>query len=487
MNMNSKWSDFKSIRFKLWRYFLGFFVFLILIIWVLQIFFLEIYYENMKVKETEKIAGKLVDDFRKSGYSIDSLKKEISSIMRKSDVVARVETGLGKNVWTSRCSEWHGDYVVTDQAQKLRTRLLTSEHGAISLITPEYNDTRVLSYGCFLHKETGPGEDIDLKNSYVLYLFAPLYPVKSTISILRVQLIYISIIAGILAVMVALYLSNYISKPILQVADKAKKMADGRYDVRFKESNFAELQELTNTLNTAAIELEKTEQYRKDLMANISHDLRTPLTMIRSYAEMIHDISGKDETKRNEHLHVIMEEAERLNLLVNDMLSLSRMQQGHMILNRSNFDLRRVVETLLPAYEILSKNEGYKFIYNKGEPLFVNADEFRMKRVISNLINNAVKYCGEDKVIVIDLYRNGMKAHFSVKDNGVGIPKDEITQIWNRYYKSSAHHVRYTGGTGLGLAIVKEILSLHEADFGVKSILNKGSDFWFELELTGNK
>ena len=222
--------------------------------------------------------------------------------------------------------------------------------------------------------------------------------------------------------------------------------------------------------------------YQKDLIANVSHDLKTPLTMIKSYAEMIRDLSGDNKEKRETHLSVIMDEADRLNVLVDDMLVMSRMQQQKIALEKSDFDIDELVRTQLNSYDILSDQEGYKFKYESPGPIIVNGDEAKIHQVISNLINNAVKYCGSDKEIIVNLNRNAKKVLFEVTDDGRGIAPDEINHVWERYYKSSTHHVRPTEGTGLGLSIVKEILTLHRADYGVDSKLGRGTTFWFELK-----
>ena len=259
-------------------------------------------------------------------------------------------------------------------------------------------------------------------------------------------------------------------------------MGRGNYGVQFKGGHYTEITELAETLTEASQELEKSDMYQKDLIANVSHDLKTPLTMIKSYAEMIRDLSGDNKEKRETHLSVIMDEADRLNVLVDDMLVMSRMQQQKIALEKSDFDIDELVRTQLNSYDILSDQEGYKFKYESPGPIIVNGDEAKIHQVISNLINNAVKYCGSDKEIIVNLNRNAKKVLFEVTDHGQGIAPDEINHVWERYYKSSTHHVRPTEGTGLGLSIVKEILTLHRADYGVDSKLGRGTTFWFELK-----
>jgi signal transduction histidine kinase len=264
-------------------------------------------------------------------------------------------------------------------------------------------------------------------------------------------------------------------------------MGRGHYGIRFEGGHYTEITDLADTLTHASQELEKTDMYQKDLIANVSHDLRTPLTMIQSYAEMIRDLSGNIPEKREAHLNVIIEETHRLNTLVTDMLNLSRMQNRSIQLEREDFDIYETAKSLLASYDLLCEQEGYKIQFNAMAPLWVNGDEARIKQVLSNLINNAVKFCGEDKEIIINLKRIGRKVRCEVIDHGKGIAPDEINHVWERYYKSSTHHVRPTDGTGLGLSIVKEILTLHKANYGVSSKLGKGSIFWFEMELVKAK
>lgn len=480
--------DVKGLRFRLILYFIIFTSLVVAMIWFLQIFFLGNYYESMKLSESTTIAADLRQEYEESDTIFD-LKDTINEVTRDSDSFIRVETGDGILLLVTEYNNYRLPQVYSLQAGRMRYDLINSNQESISRIWSDKDSGKTLMYVTFLHKELNDGGSIDERNSTVLFMFSPLYPVKSTVTILRRQLIYVSLIAVILALLVSLVLSAHISKPIKNITQSAKEMGEGNYAVKFKGGSYTEIKELASTLTTTAEELERTDNYQKDLIANVSHDLKTPLTMIRSYAEMIRDISGNDPEKREKHLEVIIEESERLNTLVNDMLNVSRMQQRKITLSPSEFDLGALTAKLLESYDILSEQEGYTFYYEiPEEPFIVNADEEKIKQVISNLINNAVKYCGEDKVIMIEVARSGRSnVRCDVKDNGPGIPADEINHVWERYYKSSAHHVRLTDGSGLGLAIVREILQLHKAEYGVESKEGEGSDFWFELPLVNTK
>ncbi len=203
--------------------------------------------------------------------------------------------------------------------------------------------------------------------------------------------------------------------------------------------------------------------------------------MIKSYAEMIKDISGNNPQKRDEHLQVIIDEADRLNGLVNDLLTISRMQSGKMTLHRHDFNITEAAQMILNTYRIMEEEEGYTFHLNAPANFIVNGDEDKIKQVISNLFTNAIKFCGEDKTVVITLKKRGRFVVCRVEDHGVGIAAEELDHVWDRYYKASSNMVRATEGSGLGLSIVKEILTLHKVNYGVESTLGSGTTFWFEL------
>ena len=243
-----------------------------------------------------------------------------------------------------------------------------------------------------------------------------------------------------------------------------------------------EIDELANTLNHVEKDLSRIDELRRDLMANVSHDLKTPLTMIRAYAEMVRDISYKDKDKMNKDLNVIIEETERLNVLVNDILDLSKMQADADTLTIEEFDLCEVIHEVMKRYDIFKTTEDYEFIVKLPEKAIVKADRSKIMQVIYNLVNNAINYTGDDKKVYITLTESKKEYLFEVKDTGKGIKKEEIPYIWDKYYKKDKKHQRNVVSTGIGLSIVKEVLSKHKFDYGVKSIAKKGTTFYFKIK-----
>ncbi|HPR23576.1 MAG TPA: ATP-binding protein [Bacillota bacterium] len=460
--------DYKSIKARVWVYFLCFTVIVLMLVWFLQILFINNYYEEMKVRETKRIASNITSDY--TDGNINDIVSEVEKLSENDDMFIRIESLKSGIVFSPSVD----DRGYENEIETVKGKLITSGKNNISIIiSSPYNSRNVLVYAGFLD----PAEE------NILYVFSPLYPVKSTVSILQNQLVYITIIALILATVIAYILSIRITKPIRSIIRSAGKLSAGQYGITFRtEKTYSEIKDLANSLNKASYELEKSINLQKDLMANVSHDLRTPLTMIKSYAEMIRDLSGNDPKKRDQHLKVIIEEADRLNALVGDMLTLSAMQSGKISLSKSIFNIKEAAENVLLPYRLLEEKEGYRIKFICRQNIYVNGDLERMKQVISNLLTNAVKYCGADKTITLSIKRTGKKMRCEVKDNGMGIKPEELPHIWERYYKASSNHVRATTGSGLGLSIVKEILSLHRADFGANSKPGHGSSFWFELD-----
>ncbi len=314
------------------------------------------------------------------------------------------------------------------------------------------------------------------------YFSVSIEPLDSATHLLRKQLSLISILVMALSVLVSFYLSKNIAKPIEKMSEKALSMTNGDYHVTFQSNtDIKEIQNLENSLDEMSQEFLKTEELRRDLMANVSHDLKTPLTMIKAYAEMVRDLTYKDKKKRTENLNVIISESERLNALVDDILTLSSMQSETIPLENQVFSLNDMILSILERYQVLLKEEGYQFLYEAKEVL-VLADRKRTEQVIYNLLNNAINYTGDDKIVKIRVTEKETTVLVEIEDTGEGIPPSELKNIWNKYYHSSKKHKRNKVGTGLGLAIVKNILEGYQLPYGVKSLPQQGTIFYFELK-----
>lgn len=307
-----------------------------------------------------------------------------------------------------------------------------------------------------------------------------LTPVNATVDTLSAIFGIIAVVMIIISLMLAFAVSVYITKPIAKINDSAKLLSKGDYSVKFTGGGYKEIAQLNDTLNFTAAELSRVENLRKELIANVSHDLRTPLTMIVGYAEVMRDIPGENNP---ENVQVIIDEAERLSSLVNDLLDNSRLQSGRMPFKKTPYDLTESIRSIVERYDKMAAKDGFEIRFESdGADICIDADEDRISQVICNLINNAINYSGENKSVTVRLQAKGRYARVEVEDTGIGISKEDLPYIWDRYYKVDKTHKRAQVGTGLGLSIVKSLLELHNARYGVTSTVGVGSVFWFEIE-----
>jgi signal transduction histidine kinase len=462
--------DIKGLKFKLWGYFVLFAAAIMLALWLLQIVFLKTYYQSMKTSEIKKIGDSIIAEYGKSDFQDTILKYSYNNGI----VVQTFDQNGNPQVSSNMFGNMDPPHTDPQTLSTLIDKLSQSKDGKTSYITTDSRvNGQILVYGAVLaNTSNGP---------LYLYINSQIAPIDSTTAVLQNQLVIVMIISLLLSFLISLLIASKLSRPITKMTQTAAELASGNYSVYFQTGDYSEINQLAATMNYATTELSKTDELRKELIANISHDLRTPLTMVKMYAELIRDVSGENPEKRYAHTQVIIEESDRLSTLITDMLDLSKLQSGTAQMNLKEFDLGEKSKTILNRFHALTERHGYVFKINCEPDTMVSADEQKIEQVIYNLVGNAVNYTGEDKTVAINVKKSGSKTRFEVTDSGKGIPEEEQEQIWERYYKAKETHKRAVVGTGLGLSIVKGILEGHHVAYGVESTLGKGSTFWFEL------
>ncbi|MBQ8352780.1 MAG: HAMP domain-containing histidine kinase [Clostridia bacterium] len=332
--------------------------------------------------------------------------------------------------------------------------------------------------GGYVYGSVLPAYDASGRSTY-LYTFESVEFVRAVEDTMNVRMLWTAVFVFILSFAVSSAISGALIRPLDEISVKAKRLAKGDFDVDFSgEDYFEEMEALSASLNFAKDELSKTDRMQKELIANVSHDFKTPLTMIKAYAEMIIEVAGDDKAKREKSARVIMEEADRLASLVSDVLDLSKIRSGIQALEMQTFDLSAYLEETLARFGYLTETQGYRLDAKIEQELYTRADQMKIGQVLYNLIGNAVNYTGDDKRVKVLLQREENCIRFAVSDTGAGIAEDELAGIWDRYYRSSEAHKRPVQGTGLGLSIVKTILERHQFVFGVDSVLGQGSTFY---------
>lgn len=448
-----------SLKRKIWQYLIIFSLVIILFLWLFQVIFINKYYEYTKTKDIKHIANKLL-----TAYNSENIYNTLDEISYQENLCIEITSSnstLYRSSTTSNCLFSKG---------VLKESFINSgsKEETYNLQNPQFANKTIL-------------EAIKLDDNLYAFLSTSLEPLDSTAKILKEQLLIISILILSLSLLIGYFISKRLSKPIVDISQKANLIAKGKIKKEFtSDSDILEIEDLNNSLNEMMVELGKTEELEKDLLANVSHDLKTPLTMIKAYAEMVRDLTYKNKEKREANLNTIIDETDRLNNLVNDILSLSIMESKMLVLNKEEFNLTALIKTIIKRYEIFTTTLEYKFILDAKLEVIVNADRKKIEQVVYNLINNAINYTGDDKTVYIRIYeKNGTM--IEITDTGKGIDDKEKDLIWDKYYRSKKNHKRNTVGTGLGLAIVKQILELHQFEYGVSSTKNKGTTFYFKI------
>ena len=448
-----------SLKINIWLFLSAFSIFILCFLWFFQIVFLGSYYKSYKTSQLDKAATEL----RESPHLTTKI---IEDIAKRRDICIEI---YGNDTYVSTISN-KGCMEFGNRNFKVKKDFINSgvleQH--YNLINEQFQN-ETLIYALKLDKDV------------YAFINASLEPLDSTITIISNQFIITTIIVLILSLIIGYFISRKLSRPIIKISDEAKKLADGNFTADFKApSDIYEINELAQSLNYAKEELSKTESLKRDLMANVSHDLKTPLTMIKAYAEMVRDLTYNNKEKREEDLNIIIEEVDRLTLLVNDILDLSAAQSDNMNLKIEKFDLIDLINQVIKRFNILSFKEHYHFIFTHPDKVIIQADNKRIYQVIYNLVNNAINYTGNDKKIYINVIEDKHKYKVEIKDTGKGIKKEDLKHIWDKYYHSDKKHKRNNYGTGLGLSIVKNILQIHNYKYGVTSS-DKGSIFYFEI------
>lgn len=331
-----------SLKRKIWQYLIIFSLVIILFLWLFQVIFINKYYEYTKTKDIKHIANKLL-----TAYNSENIYNTLDEISYQENLCIEITSSnstLYRSSTTSNCLFSKG---------VLKESFINSgnKEETYNLQNPQFANKTIL-------------EAIKLDDNLYAFLSTSLEPLDSTAKILKEQLTIISVLILSLSLLIGYFISKKLSKPIVDISQKANLIAKGKIKKEFtSDSDILEIEDLNNSLNEMMVELGKTEELEKDLLANVSHDLKTPLTMIKAYAEMVRDLTYNDKEKRDSNLNIIIEETDRLALLVNDILTLSKLQQSMDNLTLSEFDLILLIKNILKRFTIYEEKYGYNIIF----------------------------------------------------------------------------------------------------------------------------
>ena len=474
----------RSFRQKLWLWFVLFSAVIFVILWLLQTVFLQNFYNGMAIQNAKTAANEIL-----SHSSDTNFYNVIDEVAVSNSLLVFVIDPQGNILYSA--DEYRRLYGSTEQGDYRTDNpyhsddVMNWEKGALRNLPYSYEtliarlrETGTDSVDFVTEDNTAYVTGVKLDNRNILYISMPLGTVGATVGILRVQLVWVSVLSLVLGFCLAWIISKRFGKPITQIAATAQEIATGNYHPNLPKGFCTELDELSDTLAETARSLEKAKNAQRDFLANVSHDLRTPLTMIKGYAEIVKEISWNDEEKRENDLNIIIRESDRLTALVNEILEFSAMQAGGTAKEYGRIDLSLAVRDVVGQFTPFCEKNGFTIQAEITDDLTVKGDEAQLKRVVYNFIDNAINHTDESKRIYVSLYQIGDHTRFEVTDYGKGIADNDVPNIWNRYFTAHSRKNKAVV-SGLGLSIAREILIAHGARFGVDN--KKHCTFWFEL------
>lgn len=468
-----------SLKWEIGKYLIIFCILTASIVFLFQIVLLQPMYEANKIKSIETV-GSFVEKFIED----ERLDEFVDYMQSQSDTCIMVyqsssSGGMQGSIGNRGCMI---SSITNSERAKFVTKAIGSKnHSYLARVTNNSSDFGVdgdqgNNFDTIVYTKIVNAADY----SSIIMVSGNITPLNATTETLASQMRYIALFMIVAVAILTLLMYRHIAKPIIGITTNAKQLPQGKYTIDPKTNRYKEAADLNNTLVQAANDIQKADKAKRDLISNVSHDLRTPLTMIGGYGEMMIDLP---EEKTDENIQVIVDETKRLNALVNDLLDMSRLQDGRIVLHKEVFDISALLKTQLQKYDVYRMQEGYTIESELLDTIYVNADKIRIEQVINNFLNNAVNYGGEAKHIIVREIKKENVVRIEVQDFGEGIDPEDLDNIWDRYYKVDKEHVRVANGSGIGLNIVKQLLELHGVPYGVKSSKGKGSTFYFEMPI----
>jgi signal transduction histidine kinase len=466
----------RRIRTKLWLGMMILVGIITLLLWLFQIVFLGRFYSVLELQEVTNRANSIIED-------VEQL-EEVEQTNNSTEITEAIEQFINDKqlsielIDKSHHKIYQGSYGYnTNTPGAMKEMMVEAANNALMGNEFQQEEThprfgyQFMIIGLPIHQ----GSIVE----GAMLISLPMASIEDTQDILQKQLIIITGILLMVSAVISFLLSKNFADPISKISRLAESYTAGHYSARLASSGNDEIGQLAVRMNDMGEALERNDLLQKELIANVSHELRTPLTLIRGYAETLRDVTGDNPIKREKQLGVIIEETERLGLIVEDILNLSQLQSGVVSFEPEVFSLNEMLSNIKERYELQQEPRSFRILATSEQKVF--ADIKRIEQVFYNLINNAMFHTKENEPIEVRLTPDKVTVRVEVIDHGEGIAKEDLDHIFDRYYKRKRSDGKKGIGTGLGLSIVKSILVIHQVSYGVESEIGKGTTFWFEL------
>lgn len=495
--------NFKSVRFKLFVTLCFVIAIIVLCLVTINSIVLESFYLYSKTQTVRGVYDKINNYYNLNGAN-SNIEEELQRIAFNNNFDIFIETDQNVMVFSTNKDFYSILDIIINSRDYSNVRnndnvIYTDDVMRIEKINDQNNN---ISYILLSGR---------LDNGYSLYISIPAVPIEESVDISNQALIIIGLIILIISAFIASYISKKFTRPIVELNDITNKMA--RLDFS-KKYNLAdtddEINELGKNINTMSDKLESTikqlrdnnlelekdieekskiDEMRKQFISDVSHELKTPIALIQGYAEGLVENVNSDDESRKFYAEVILDESNKMDTLVKQLLELMKLEYGKRELNNENFNIVELINEVIRKCKVMIEEKNIKIEFDSSKQVTVNADDFYIEQVVTNYFTNAIKHAENvngEKKISIKIEEKESKVRVSVFNTGNNIPEEHLSKIWGRFYKEDSSRNRNDGGTGIGLALVKAIMNNYRNDYGVINREN-GVEFYFELDCEKNE
>ena len=490
-------SNFKSVRFKLFLTLCFVIAIIVLCLVAINSIVLESFYLYSKTQTVRGVYEKINNYYNLNG-SDSNIEEELQRIAFNNNFDIFVETDQNVIVFSTNRDFYTILEMITnvrEYGEENRNNVIYKDEDIrIEKINDQYNN---ISYILLSGR---------LDNGYNLYISIPAVPIEESVEISNQALIVIGIIILLISAFIASYISKKFTTPIVELNDITNKMARLDFSQKYRIADTDdEINELGKNINTMSDKLEgtikqlrennlelekdieeksKIDEMRKQFISDVSHELKTPIALIQGYAEGLVENVNTDDESRKFYAEVILDESNKMDTLVKQLLELMKLEYGKREFNNENFDIVELINEVIRKCKVMIEEKNIDIVFPSKSPVIVNADDFYIEQVVTNYFTNAIKHTIEvnkEKKIEIRIEEKEDKIRISVFNTGNNIPEEHLNKIWGRFYKEDSSRNRTDGGTGIGLALVKAIMNNYKNDYGVINKEN-GVEFYIDLD-----
>ena len=488
-------NNFKSVRFKLFLTLCVVIAIIVLCLVAINSIVLESFYLYTKTRNVKLVYQK-INNYYNSNKNNINIEEELKRIAFNNNFDIFIETDENIIIFNTNKDIYSTlDVITSAKNQSNQNNIIYEEDNIkITRINDQYNNiSYILLSG-------------QLDNGYYLYISMPAVPIEESVEISNQALIIIGLIILLISSFIASYISKKFTSPIVELNDITNKMAKLDFSQKYRIADADdEINELGKNINTMSDKLESTikqlrennvelekdieekskiDEMRKQFISDVSHELKTPIALIQGYAEGLIENVNTDDESRKFYAEVILDESNKMDTLVKQLLELIKLEYGKREFNNKEFDIVELINEVIRKCKVMIEEKNIKIDFNANQKVMVNADDFYIEQVVTNYFTNAIKHAMEinnEKKIEIKIEKKEEKIRVSIFNTGNNIKEENLNKIWGRFYKEDTSRNRTDGGTGIGLALVKAIMNNYKNSYGVINKEN-GVEFYFELD-----